>query len=454
LKDFDTNSLTKIKGKILIIFTLTLLLFCRLWISHFKDEMPMSKLQKSISLPFYLLLSLPSTAMGFGLSVQISALSWILSTKYHLAIDEVGFVWLAGPVAGIVGQLLAGIISDKIWFLGGRRRPLIIIGGIVAAGMLFMLPRLDLISNTLGMADIMFVALTVALGLDLAINVGFNPTRAIIADMTPEGEARTKGYTIMQTVSGFFGVSAYFIALVWGKENLIYIGMAVMLSFNLLPVFFIQEPRSLAPNKVTTSAQNSTNLTQLTFIYLANAFTWLGVQTMFVYLYAYLKGKMGITDEKEMGQIIDVSFLILNTVGFVLPALILAPITKRVGRVRVHAAAIAVMSLSYFSILGLSSSPVTLYIVMGLLGIGWAAVVSLPFAIASEYVSSDKMGLYMGIFNLSVVIPQLVVSAVFGRIFKNAENLDIIFVICGVSLGISALLWAFAVKDKRVMVQA
>jgi maltose/moltooligosaccharide transporter len=288
----------------------------------------------------------------------------------------------------------------------------------------------------------------------LAINVGFNPTRAIIADMTPEGEARTKGYTIMQTVSGFFGVSAYFIALVWGKENLIYIGMAVMLSFNLLPVFFIQEPRSLAPNKVTTSAQNSTNLTQLTFIYLANAFTWLGVQTMFVYLYAYLKGKMGITDEKEMGQIIDVSFLILNTVGFVLPALILAPITKRVGRVRVHAAAIAVMSLSYFSILGLSSSPVTLYIVMGLLGIGWAAVVSLPFAIASEYVSSDKMGLYMGIFNLSVVIPQLVVSAVFGRIFKNAENLDIIFVICGVSLGISALLWAFAVKDKRVMVQA
>lgn len=409
----------------------------------------MSKLQKTPSLPFYLLLSLPSTAMGFGLSVQISALSWILSTKYHLAIDEVGYVWLAGPMAGIVGQMLAGLISDKVWFLGGRRRPLIIIGGILAAGMLFMLPRLDLISNALGMMDIMFVALTVALGLDLAINIGFNPTRSIIADMTPEGDARTKGYTIMQTVSGFFGVSAYFIALMWGKEFLIYVGMAVMLTFNILPVLFISEPRSLAPVQATTSAQNSTNLQQLIFIYLANAFTWLGVQTMFVFLFAFVKGKMGITDDKEMGQIIDISFLILNTVGFILPALVLAPLAKKIGRVRVHAAALAIMSLSYFAILGLGGSTTTLYIAMALLGIGWAAVVSLPFAIASEYVSSDKMGLYMGIFNLSVVIPQLIVSAVFGKIFKNATNLDVIFVICGLSLGISALLWAFAVKNKQ-----
>ncbi len=409
----------------------------------------MSKLQKTPSLPFYLLLSLPSTAMGFGLSVQISALSWILSTKYHLKIDEVGYVWLAGPLAGIVGQLLAGFISDKVWFLGGRRRPLIIIGGILAAAMLFMLPRLGLISNALGSLDIMLVALTVALGLDLAINIGFNPTRSIIADMTPEGDARTKGYTIMQTVSGFFGVSAYFIALMWGKEFLIYVGMAVMLTFNILPVLFINEPRSLAPVQATISAQNSTNLQQLIFIYLANAFTWLGVQTMFVFLFAFVKGKMGITDDDEMGQIIDISFLILNTVGFILPALVLAPLTKKIGRVRAHSVALAIMSLSYFAILGLGGSPFILYIVMGLLGIGWAAVVSLPFAIASEYVSSDKMGLYMGIFNLSVVIPQLIVSAVFGRIFKNAENLDIIFVICGLSLGISALLWGFAVKNKQ-----
>ena len=414
-------------------------------------ENEMSQPKNSISTAFYLLLSLPSTAMGFGLAVQISALSWILSTKYQLKIDEVGYVWLAGPLAGIIGQMLAGVISDKIWFLGGRRRPLIIIGGIVAAGMLWMLPRLDLISNALDTVDILYVALTVALALDLAINIGFNPTRAIIADVTPEGDARTRGYTIMQTVSGFFGVGAYFIALAWGKETLIYVGMAVMLAFNLIPVFFIQEPRTI---KVIAEADSKdgkrTNIQQLLAIYVAHSFTWLGVQTMFVFLYAYIKGRMGISDDAEMGRIIDISFLILNTVGFLLPALVLQPLAGKFGRVRVHTAAIAIMALSYFGVLLAGSSPVAMYVVMALLGIGWAAVVSLPFAIATEYVSADKQGLYMGIFNLSVVIPQVVVSAVFGRIFKDAANLDIIFVICGVSLAVSAVLWAFLVRDKAV----
>ncbi len=411
----------------------------------------MSQPKKSISTAFYLLLSLPSTAMGFGLAVQISALSWILSTKYHLKIDEVGYVWLAGPLAGIIGQMLAGFISDKIWFLGGRRRPLIIIGGVVAAGMLWLLPRLDLISNALGTLDILYVALTVALALDLAINIGFNPTRAIIADVTPEGDARTRGYTIMQTVSGFFGVGAYFIALAWGKETLIYVGMAVMLAFNLIPVFFIQEPRTIQVAAETDSKDGKrTNLKQLLAIYVAHSFTWLGVQTMFVFLYAYIKGRMGISDDAEMGRIIDISFLILNTVGFLLPALVLQPLAGKFGRVRVHTAAIAIMALSYFGVLLAGSSPVAMYVVMALLGIGWAAVVSLPFAIATEYVSADKQGLYMGIFNLSVVIPQVVVSAVFGKIFKDAANLDIIFVICGVSLAVSAVLWAFLVRDKAV----
>jgi maltose/moltooligosaccharide transporter len=414
-------------------------------------EKKMSQPKKSISTAFYLLLSLPSTAMGFGLAVQISALSWILSTKYHLKIDEVGYVWLAGPLAGIIGQMLAGFISDKIWFLGGRRRPLIIIGGVVAAGMLWLLPRLDLISNALGTLDILYVALTVALALDLAINIGFNPTRAIIADVTPEGDARTRGYTIMQTVSGFFGVGAYFIALAWGKETLIYVGMAVMLAFNLIPVFFIQEPRTIQVAAETDSKDGKrTNLKQLLAIYVAHSFTWLGVQTMFVFLYAYIKGRMGISDDAEMGRIIDISFLILNTVGFLLPALVLQPLAGKFGRVRVHTAAIAIMALSYFGVLLAGSSPVAMYVVMALLGIGWAAVVSLPFAIATEYVSADKQGLYMGIFNLSVVIPQVVVSAVFGKIFKDAANLDIIFVICGVSLAVSAVLWAFLVRDKAV----
>lgn len=82
----------------------------------------MLRMQQRLSVPFLMLLSLPSTAMGFALAVQISALSWLMSTKYGLKLDEIGIVWAAGPLAGILGQVLIGIISDNVWVWGGRRR--------------------------------------------------------------------------------------------------------------------------------------------------------------------------------------------------------------------------------------------------------------------------------------------------------------------------------------------
>lgn len=99
----------------------------------------MLAMQRDLSRTFYAILSLPATAMGFALSVQISALSWILTTKYGLDIHEVGLVWAAGPIAGILGQVFIGIISDNVWFWNGRRRPFILIGGVLAGLMLLAL---------------------------------------------------------------------------------------------------------------------------------------------------------------------------------------------------------------------------------------------------------------------------------------------------------------------------
>ena len=155
----------------------------------------MLSIQKNLTKSFYALLSLPATAMGFALSVQISALSWILVTKFGLDLHEMGFVWAAGPIAGLIAQPIVGLISDNVWFLGGRRRPFIIFGGILAALMLLALPNIGLINESLSLDSLITVALIVALTLDLSINVSFNPTRSIIADVTPEGDERTKGYS-------------------------------------------------------------------------------------------------------------------------------------------------------------------------------------------------------------------------------------------------------------------
>ena len=74
----------------------------------------MLQFQKKLKNSFYVILGLPSTAMGFALSIQIAVLSWILTTKYGLDIHEVGIVWAAGPLAGILGQPIVGLLSDKV----------------------------------------------------------------------------------------------------------------------------------------------------------------------------------------------------------------------------------------------------------------------------------------------------------------------------------------------------
>ena len=120
--------------------------------------------------------------------------------------------------------------------------------------MLLALPNIDVISSALGFEAILGVALVVVLSLDFAINVGFNPTRSIIADVTPDGVERTKGYTWMQTVSGSFGVGAYAIGAIWDNYVLIYVAVVLVLLFSLIPPFLVEEPESLNAEEEAAAA--------------------------------------------------------------------------------------------------------------------------------------------------------------------------------------------------------
>jgi maltose/moltooligosaccharide transporter len=483
----------------------------------------MLTIQKKLTNTFYVLLSLPATAMGFALSIQISALSWILSTKYHLNIDDVGLVWASGPIAGILGQVIVGIISDNVWVWNGRRRPFIFVGGFLAALMLLALPNIDVISSSLNIGGILGVAIAVALTLDLAINVSFNPTRSIIADVTPEGIERTKGYSWMQTISGTFGVLAYVIGSVWNNYILIYFGVGLVIILSIVPLFFIEEPRELDQQNQTLEkkSEKRTSLLEIlnniqplwgfllyaiyaiikrllhlqfnnylpeilcfivTLFFIlkvlfvktdgkskheagligfkkvlaAHSFTWIGIQTMFVYMFTYIQYKIynysagseiPSNIQFEMGRIVSISFLILNAVGAILPALVLEPITRKIGRVKTHTICITTMAISYASMLIFGFQPFVIYIIMALLGIGWASTISLPFAIMSQKVDQAKMGLFMGLFNLSVVLPQLVASFGVGQAVSIAPDKSLIFIISTISLAISGILW-FYVKEE------
>ena len=425
----------------------------------------MLQIQKKLTNLFYVVLGLPSTAMGFALSIQIAVLSWILRTKYNLEIDQIGIVWAAGPIAGILGQPIIGLISDKVWFWGGRRRPFIIIGGILAAMMIFALPNIGFISHLLGdgtifgISTVMAVAVTVALTLDLSINISFNPTRSIIADVTPAGTPRTKGYTWMQSISNLFGSGAYLMGALIGNYFLIYAGVIIVFVFSIGPLFFITEPRVLKRDLDSAGDEiqaTKTKWGELMKLYFAHGFSWLGIQTMFVYSFAFLEQKMStmstlgkVDRDQLLGQMIGWSFFILNAVGAIWPVFLLGPLSKRIGRVRTHILMVLSMSAGYFGIVFFARDSWSLYAMMVVLTLGWAAVVSLPFAIMSEKVDKARMGFFMGIFNLSVVLPQLVASLLIGRIIKNSSDKSLIFIISGISLALSALLWIFVKDESR-----
>lgn len=481
----------------------------------------MLNIQKRMTKGFYALLSLPATAMGFALSVQISALSWILFNKYGLDIHEVGIVWAAGPIAGIIAQPLVGLISDKLWFMGGRRRPWIIVGGTLAALMMLALPNLEVVQHLFygpeATGGLLGVAVIVALTLDLSINVSFNPTRSLVADCTTK-ENRSTGFTWMQTISGSFGVLAYLLGGVFGNYVLLYVGVIIALLTTIIPAFLIEEPRVLNVDKndqgqeksksslkdtvdsliplfgflvygifvmienlagftlptvatihgihlnvvemscvflellglaavILNWSKSSTDSNQFQRILFAHSFTWIGVQSMFIYAFFYISQSM--SGDFEPGKVNSIAFFILSLVSAILPVLVLNVYSKKIGMVKTHTICIFIMAIGYAAIFLLPLNVYVYYFLMAVCGIGWASVVSLPFAIMSEKVDQTKMGLYMGIFNLSVVLPQLVASFKMGEVVHDASNKGLVFAICALCLLVSGLLWTLVKNDKQ-----
>ena len=471
----------------------------------------MLNFQKERTRLFYATLALPATSFGLALSVQLSALSWILVTQFGLEIHDIGLVWAAGPLAGIFGQIIIGSLSDRVWFWNGRRRGFIIIGGTVAALSLLALPQIGVISAALGPEAIVGVALTVALTLDFAVNVGFNPTRSIIADVTPEGDERTRGYTWMQTISGTVSVGGYAIGAIFDNFVLIYTGAILVFLFSVLPTMLIEEPREIAPEE---EQQESASLWEIVLsiqplwgfliydayamtlriagievqhyyaeivcgvltlilagkalfrktadagvagahhgefqkVLAAHSFSWIGIHTTFVYMIVYVQQYYPALNDIDAGRSVSLTFLILNAVGALVPLFLLQPLSARIGRIVTHASALGIMAASYVVLYKFVDSLTLVYVLIGIVGIGWGSIVSLPFAIMTQKVEGSRMGLFMGLFNLSVVLPQLTVSLGVAYAVSRAPDKASIFLISAIAIALSALAWTRVSEDEE-----
>lgn len=389
-------------------------------------------------------LSFGFLGIQFGWGLQLANMSAIYE-KLGANPEQVPILWLAAPMTGLLVQPIVGTLSDRTWGRLGRRRPYFLVGAILSSIALFFMPS----STTLWMAA------TLLWVLDASINVSMEPFRAFVADKL-RPEQRTMGY-VMQ--SFYIGVGASLanalpLILRWlgvSGETAAGIPLTVKYSFQIGAAVFLvavlwtvftspeyppddmdewrrekEEAQRRGMLGVFTDIGGAIRAMPATMKQLAvvQIFTWLGLFCMWMFFVpATARHVFGAVDAQtelytrgvEWGGFVFAFYSITCfIVAFALPAL-----ARVSSRKIVHAGALTCGGIGLLSMYVIHD-PYVLMLTMVGVGIAWASILSMPYAILSSAIPPERMGVYMGIFNAFIVIPEIIASIGFGPIIRLA----------------------------------
>ncbi|WMW79752.1 MFS transporter [Undibacterium cyanobacteriorum] len=379
----------------------------------------------------------------FGFALQNTNTSRIFATL-GADIDKLAFLWLAAPITGLLVQPVIGYLSDNTWHpKWGRRRPFFFIGSLLASIAMFMMPN----SSALWMA-------VIALWLmDASINVSMEPFRAFVGDKL-EASQQTTGFAMQTFFIGCGGVIASLLPTIFtdylGVSNQsiggaipdtvkfsFYVGGTVYFFAVLWTVLTSTEdaPSDMqafeaerAANKGLVNAMKEIlggffkmpkTMVQLAVV---QFFTWVALFSMWVYTTPSIaEGVFHATDAQsaayqEAGNYVGIMFAMYGGVSAI-AAFILPWLAKFTSRKLVHLICLVIGGISLISIFFISSKQMLLLSMVGV-GIAWASVLTMPYAILAGSLPANKMGYYMGLFNFFVVIPQIIAGVVLGQILK------------------------------------
>ena len=399
----------------------------------------------------------------FGWGLQLANMSAVYE-RLGARPDEVPLLWLAAPVTGLIVQPIVGALSDRTWGALGRRRPYFLTGAILASLALFVMPT----STSLWMAaSLLWI-------LDASINISMEPFRAFVADKLPP-QQRTSGFVWQSLFIGIGATLANALPYVFGQLGVVgstdsgiplsvkysfQVGALVFLLAVLWTVFTTTEfpPEDMSAfdrarrgriglKPLFTDIVGSIRTMPATMKQLAvvQLLTWLGLFCMWLFFVPTVaRHVFGATDPQsetytkgiEWGGL---AFAFYSVVCFVV-ALALPKIAARTSRKTVHAGALACGALGLLSVYFIHD-PYVLLLSMAGVGIAWASILSMPYAILASALPADRMGLYMGVFNFFIVIPEIVAALAFGPLSRalfgqGNPNAPLYFVILG---GISLL---------------
>ncbi len=371
-------------------------------------------------------------------------------------------------MTGLIVQPIIGWMSDNTWGSFGRRRPYFMVGAILSSIALVFMPHCSALWMAAGLLWI----------LDASINIAMEPFRAFVSDMLIE-EQRTAGFVMQSFFIGMGQVVAS--ALPWLMSNVFhvsvqgnahlaippvvrysfYVGAIALLTAVLWTIFTTKEypPDDLAafekqkkegggPLKGFKEIYSSLKAMPKTMRQLAwvQIFTWLGLFCMWLYFpVAVAHNVFGAVSEKsalytEGIAFAGICFSAYSGVCFLL-SLFLAPIANKIGRKATHSLALLAGSAGLLSV-SFIHTPNLLFLSMIGVGIAWASILSMPYAILAGSLPAEKTGVYMGIFNFFITIPEITASLFFGWVMQHLLGNNRLYAVIagGVSLAIAALL--------------
>lgn len=406
------------------------------------------------SLSFWQIFNMSFGFLGiqFGFALQNSNASGILR-NYGADVHHLSWFWLAAPLVGLIVQPIVGYYSDKTWGRLGRRRPFFLAGAILSASALVLMPNANILGE---IAPLVFIGAGFLMIMDACFNLAMEPFRALVADNLPDAQ-RTAGFSVQTFLIGIGAVVGSFLPYIlheWfnvadeAPEGVVatnvkwafYIGAGVFIASIIWTVIKTKEYPPDEYARYHGKAEKSSNglLSIVTDfrnmpktmkqLGLVQFFSWFALFGMWVFTTDSIATHIfGLPVEDKSSKLYreaqawtGVIFAVYNAVSAIY-ALCLPRIAKKIGRKNTHALSLLIGGIGLLSFFFAPNKEFLIFSMI-CVGIAWASILAMPYVILSGSIPAGKMGIYMGIFNFFITLPQILNGIIGGPMLKNFYN--------------------------------
>jgi maltose/moltooligosaccharide transporter len=404
------------------------------------------------------LMSFGFLGIQFGFALQNGNTSRILRS-FGADVEQLPMFWIVAPLVGMIVQPIIGHYSDKTWNSIGRRKPFFLAGAILSSIALIILPNSGNFANIL---PALWIGAGMVMVMDASFNVAMEPFRALVADNLPNKQSAT-GFSIQTFLIGLGAVAGSAlpellanngISMDAGSDGVannikysFYIGAIVFIASILITVFFTNE---YAPEEYEKyhgkTASNKGGLSEIFTDFkqmpltmkqlgLVQFFSWFALFSMWVFttdavathIYKLTGDYSQSVAYNEAGNKVSTAFGVYNFVAMFY-ALLLPFLAKKINRRLTHAVSLVAGGIGLISIYFIEDASMLKYSMFGV-GLAWASILAMPYVILSASIPAGKLGIYMGIFNFFITLPQIINGFVGGWIVKHLYNGQSIYAI-------------------------